>query len=173
MTRILALLIALPLALGAAEGPLADHPLPDIKGSIQIPQGWTSTQEAEDGVFVYHFGKGEGAGATSMTLSVTTKVPDRTSQKPTEYAEALIDMSQDGASSAPLQKGTLAGLPSLRSEYDFESDTGKMRAVNIAVSNDKTGTLYFFAWQAPMDESLELEAVRDKILSSAKFDPEF
>ena len=48
-----------------------------------------------------------------------------------------------------------------------------MRAVNIALSNDKSGTLYFFAWQSPLNESAEFEAIREKILSSAQFDPSF
>ena len=48
-----------------------------------------------------------------------------------------------------------------------------MRAVNIAIPNDKTGTLYFFAWQAPMDEPAAAEAVRDKIVASLKADPAF
>ena len=35
-----------------------------------------------------------------------------------------------------------------------------MRAVNIAIPNDKTGTLYFFAWQAPMDEPAAAENLK-------------
>ncbi len=157
----------------AGEVALTAHPLADVKASLDIPEGWTSTTEAEDGVFVYHFGKGGAESSTSITLSVTTKVPDRTGQSPAEYASALIDMSGDDSVSSNVVKGDFKGLKSLRSEYDFESDTGKMRAVNIALSNDKSGTLYFFAWQAPLDESAELEAIREKILASAKFDPGF
>lgn len=157
----------------AGDVALVAHPLADVKASLEIPEGWTSTTESEDGVFVYHFVKGGADSSTSITLSVTTKVPDRTSQSPAEYAAALIDMSGDDGVSANVVKGDFKGLNSLRSEYDFESDDGKMRAVNIAISNDKSGTLYFFAWQAPLDESAELEAIREKILVSAKFDPEF
>ncbi len=155
---------------------LRDNPLPDIKATIQIPESWKTSTESEDGVFVYRFGKpgkqGQG-GTTSMTLSVTPKVPERTEQTPGAYAAALVDISQDDGPTAPVQKGVISDLPSLRSEYDFDGDSGKMRVVNIAIPNDKTGTLYFFAWQSPMEEALESEAVREKILGSVKFDPSF
>ena len=172
-----ALLILFSIAtLAAGEGVLRDHPLPDVKATIQIPEGWTETPESDDGVFVYHFvkpGKPGAAELASMTLSVTTKVPERTEQSPAAYAASLVDMSQDDGPAAPVQKGQISNMPSLRSEYDFDGDAGKMRAVNIAIPNDKTGTLYFFAWQSPMEEALELEAIREKILTSVKFDPAF
>jgi hypothetical protein len=172
-----ALLILLSTAaVWAGDVALHEQPLPEVKGTVQIPEGWTSTTETEEGIFVYHLGKpGTDAGADplALTISVTTKVPERTSQAPSAYATALIDMTQDEGPNSPIQKGEMCGLPSLRSEYAFESEKGKMRAVNIAVSNDKTGTLYFFAWQAPMDEPTEAEAIREKVVSSAKFDPAF
>lgn len=173
-TALLVLLTA--AAAWAAEITLHEQPLPEVKATIQIPEGWTSSAESDEGVFVYRLGKGgktDEPDPMAITLSVTTKVPERTTQSPSAYAAALIDMSQDEGPNTPPQKGQLNGLPSLRSEYDFESDKGKMRAVNIAIPNDKTGTLYFFAWQAPMNEPAEAEAIRDKVVESVKFDPAF
>jgi len=172
-TAVIVLLTA--AAAWAGEIKLHDQPLPEVKASIQLPEGWASSTESEEGVFVYHLGKGGHAGEPdplAITLSVTTKVPERTTQSPSQYASALIDMSQDEGPNSAIQKSQLNGLPSLRSEYHFESDK-KMRAVNIAVPNDKTGTLYFFAWQAPTDEPAEHEAIRDKVVASVKFDPAF
>lgn len=169
-------LFLLSAAAFAGETTLHDQPLAEVKASIQLPEGWTSSTESEEGVYVYHLGKGGQSGepdSSSLTLSVTTKVPERTTQSPAQYAAALIDMSQDEGPNSPIQKSVVNGLPFLRSEYDFESDKGKMRAVNIAIPNDETGTLYFFAWQAPLDEPVELEALREKILSSLKLDPSF
>ncbi|MEI6491243.1 MAG: hypothetical protein WCO94_01755 [Verrucomicrobiota bacterium] len=160
----------------AGEITLHDQTLPEVKASVQLPEGWTSTMESDEGVFVYHLQKGTRSGETDapgITLSITTKVPERTTQSPSQYAAALIDMSQDDGPNNPIQKSEISGLPSLRSEYHFESDKGKMRAVNIAIPNDKTGTLYFFAWQAPLDEPTAAEALRDKIVASLKIDPAF
>lgn len=160
----------------AGEIVLHDQPLSEVKSSIQLPEGWVSTMESDEGVFVYHLQKGTRtgeAGTPGITLSVTTKVLERTTQTPSKYAAALIDMSQDDGPNNPIQKSEIAGLPSLRSEYHFESDKGKMRAVNIAIPNDKTGTLYFFAWQAPLDEPTTAEALRDKVIASLKVDPAF
>lgn len=172
-----ALLVLLAAASAwAGETALHEQQLPEVKGSIHLPEGWSSVMESDEGVFVYHLQKGARSGETDalgVTLSITTKVPERTTQPPSQYAAALIDMSQDDGPNTPIQKAELAGLPSLRSEYHFESDKGKMRAVNIAVPNDKTGTLYFFAWQAPIDEPAAAEALRDKIVASLKIDPAF
>ncbi len=169
-----ALLLLLTAALAiAAEVPLGQHALEEVKGSVMIPEGWTSTKESEDGVFVYHFGKNENGSGPSITLSVTTKVADRTGQSPSEYAAALIEMSQEESPGSTVQKGDFQGLKSLRVEYDIESEAGQMHAVNVALANDRTGTLYFFAWQTPLGDSMELEALREKILASAEFDPEF
>lgn len=175
--KCLPLLFALALPLAAAEPILHEVILPEVRASVQLPEGWASTPEPdpEEGVFVYHLGKSaEGGGEVApVTLSVTTKVTERTSQKPSEYAAALLDIPLDDGSNAPVQKITLNDLPSLRTEYDFEGDRGKMRAVSVAIPNDRTDSLYFFAWQAPLDEPLELEALREKVLSSLKIDPAF
>ena len=173
--KISALFILFTITVALAEdAALQECPLPDVKGSIQIPEGWKSTQENDDGVFVYHLNQRDTPEqGESITLSVTTKVPERTEQSPSEYAMALMDMSQEEGNSSSPQKGTMNGFPSLRVEYDVENDSGKMRAVNIALTNDKTGTLYFFAWQFPVNESAEMKALREKVIASAKFDPAF
>ena len=153
----------------AAEGPMQDHPLSEIKASIRIPAGWeTKTESGEEGIIVYRFARtgGEGRGEQpSMTLSITTKVKDRTGQSPEAYAVALID------DDSRVVKGESNGLRSFRSEYDIALDSGKVHSVNVALANVKTGTLYFFAWQTPANEPAELEAVREKILASVRFDP--
>lgn len=172
MKKILTILLLSTTAL-SAQVTLTEQPLAEAKASIQIPEGWKSSHEQEDGIFVYHFGKTASDAGTSITLSVTTKVPDRTGQPASSYATALLEMATEGNSGAPIVKGEINGLPSLRCEYDFEGEEGTMRAVNIAVPNDKTGTLYFFAWQSPATESAELDAIREKVLASAKFDPAF
>lgn len=175
MTRYLFLLL-LCGSIASAEPTFQAECLADVKASLVLPSGWQVTSESEDGVFVYHLGKLAATGASDehpITLSVTTKVPERTEQSPTQYAAALLDISQDDIPSPPVQKIEVGGLPALRSEYQFDGGTGKMRAVNVAVPNDKTGTLYFFAWQAPIDEPLEIEALREKIVMSAKIDPGF
>lgn len=176
--RFLLFFLSACLPLAAAEPELREHSLSDAKASVQLPAGWESKAEApeEEGVSVYHLGKPADAGGAevaSMTLSVTTKVPERTEQKPSEYAAALLDIPLDDGSSAPVEKVALCGLPSLRAEYDFDGGAGKMRAVSVAIPNDRTGTLYFFAWQAPLDEPLEVESLREKVIASLKVDPEF
>ncbi len=176
--RFLLALLAFSLPLIAAESGLHDEVLLDVKASISLPAGWKSCQETdgEEGVFVYHFGgtvDSGGAEIVPVTMSVTTKVPERAEQKPSEYAAALLDIPLDDGASAPVQKVVLNGMVALRTEYDFEGDRGRMRAVSVALPNDQSGTLYFFTWQAPLDEPLEMEALREKVLASIKIDSGF
>ena len=99
--KISALFILFTITVALAEdAALQECPLPDVKGSIQIPEGWKSTQENDDGVFVYHLNQRDTPEqGESITLSVTTKVPERTEQSPSEYAMALMDMSQEEGNS--------------------------------------------------------------------------
>ena len=60
-----------------------------------------------------------------------------------------------------------------RTEYTIESDGGNVQVVNYAKANDKTGTLYFVSWQSPQAEQEKLAPLREKILTSMKFDPAF
>ncbi len=169
MKPIIAFFILASLTAIAGEAALRDQPLPDIKATLKIPADWESKKESdEEGVIVYRLSKtaAQSAGEQpSLTLSVTPKVPERTGQSPEAYVTSLLD---EGAT---LVKGELNGLSSIRSEYDIDLDTGKIHSVNVALANPKTGTLYFFAWQSPVNEPVEHEAVREKILTSARFDP--
>jgi len=169
MKPILAILILASLTAIAGEAALRDQPLPDIKATVKIPSDWESKKESdEEGIIVYRLSRAAaqgGAEQPSMTLSITPKVPERTGQTPEAYVTALLD---EGAT---LVKGELNGLQSIRSEYDIDLDSGKIHSVNVALANPKTGTLYFFAWQSPVNEPVEYEAVREKILTSARFDP--
>jgi hypothetical protein len=144
-----------------------------------MPDGWFLSKQNGDGSFVYQISreKTDGEGEpfkAGFTISVTTKIPDRFSMTPSQYAESLMAnaQDQDGKPVAPRTSDD-AGAKVFRSEYDFQGDSGKVHAVTVARANDKTGTLYIIFWQYPLSDAGALDPLREKILSTAKFDPKF
>ena len=68
MNRALALALALPLAATFAGEPvLQEKALPEIKGSILVPEGWFVQQEKEDGVIVYRISRDQPVNAVALT----------------------------------------------------------------------------------------------------------
>jgi hypothetical protein len=173
------LLIFLTTAMALAEQPaLKEQTLPEVKAKMLLPDGWYMKEESEDGVTVYQISreKAEGEGDTfsaGLILSVTTRVPDRASMKPSEYANDLLTSAQDEGDSAKLEKTEEGPLQCLRIEYTIESDEGNIKVINLAKANDGTGTLYFATWQSPEKEESQLKELREAVLASIKLDPSF
>jgi hypothetical protein len=177
MKHFLFLAFTVAIAFGQ-QPPLKEHALPAIKGSILLPDGWNLKEEAEDGVTVYQVSREKGESeeeifSTGLILSVTTKVPDRASMKPSEYARDLLTSAQEEGGDAKLEKTQEGPLECLRLEYTIESDEGNIKVINLAKANDATGTLYFATWQSTEKEEAALKPVREAVLSSMKLDPSF
>ena len=173
------LFLVLTAAAAFGEQPaLKEQALPAIKGSVLLPDGWHMKEESEDGVTVYHLSRekaetGEEIFSTGLILSVTTKVPDRASMKPSEYANDLLTSAQEEGDGAKLEKTQEGPLECLRLEYTIESEEGNIKVINLAKANDATGTLYFATWQSAEKEEPVLKSVREAVLSSIKLDPSF
>ena len=173
------LLLLLTSAISFGQQPaLKEQSLPAIKGKMLLPEGWFLKEQSEDGVTVYQITreKAENEGdifSAGLIFSVTTKVPDRASMKPSEYANDLLTSAQDEGDDAKLEKTEEGPLQCLRAEYTIESDQGNIKVINLAKANDSTGTLYFATWQSPEKEETQLKALREAVLSSIKLDPSF
>lgn len=174
--RILFLLIACTAMLQAADptpaGSTAE--LKAIKGSIQLPSGWFLREEGEDGLTVYQITREKVESendpfTAGLIISVTTKVPDRNSMKPSEYAAELLSSTQDEGG-GELKKTTEGDFIVYRAEYKIEADSGNVEVINLAKANDKTGTLYFLTWQAPQAEEAKMGPLREEIFKSLKLD---
>jgi hypothetical protein len=177
MKHLLFILFAATSVLGQ-QPPLREQALPAIKAKMLVPDGWFMKEESDEGVFVYQISreKAESEGDTfsaGLILSVTTKVPDRASMKPSEYAGDLLSSAQDEGDDAKLQKTEEGPFQILRLEYKIESEDGNIKVVNLAKANDSTGTLYFATWQSPEKEEPQLKELCEAVLSSLVFDPAF
>jgi hypothetical protein len=177
MKPLLFLVLTAAMAFGQQPA-LKEQALPAIKGSILLPDGWHMNEESEDGVIVYQISRekaesGEEIFSTGLILSVTTKVPDRASAKPSEYANDLLASAQEEGDGAKLEKSQEGPLECLRLEYTIESEEGNIKVINLAKANDATGTLYFATWQSAEKEEPTLKPVREAVLSSMKLDPSF
>lgn len=163
----------------AAEEPAPPKPqsLAAVKATIQMPPGWFFKEQSEDGVTVYQLSREKAAGSgevfeAGLILNVTTKVPDRASMKPSDYAAELLASPQEDGS-GKLERSEEGPLKVLRIEYAIESDQGAIKIINVAKANDATGTLYFVTWQSPEAEEAKLKPVREALLSSLKVDPSY
>ena len=76
----------------ASNPPSKNKRCPQSTGSILLPDGWHLKEESEDGVIVYQVSREKAENeeeifSTGLILSVTTKVPDRASVKPSRIRE--------------------------------------------------------------------------------------
>jgi hypothetical protein len=177
MKHLLLFLFTISSALGQ-QAALKEQALPAINAKILIPEGWFTKQESDDGVTVYQVSREkaeneEDVFSAGLILSVTNKVPDRASMKPSEYASDLLSSAQDEGDGAKLQRTEEGPFQCLRLEYTIESDQGNIKVINVAKANDSTGTLYFATWQSPEKEEPQLKELREAVLASMKFDPTF
>ena len=177
MKHLLLILFTIASALGQ-QAALKEQALPAINAKILIPEGWFTKEESDDGVTVYQVSREkaeneEDVFSAGLILSVTNKVPDRASMKPSEYASDLLSSAQDEGDGAKLQRTEEGPFQCLRLEYTIESTEGNIKVINFAKANDSTGTLYFATWQSPEKEEPQLKELREAILASMKFDPTF
>ena len=162
----------------AQPAALKEQSLPEIKAKMLIPEGWFTKGQSEDGVTVYQISREkaeseEDVFSAGLILSVTNKVPDRASMRPSEYASDLLSSAQDEGDGPKLERTEEGPLQCFRLEYTIESDEGNIKVVNVAKANDETGTLYFATWQSPEKEEPQLKDLREAILASLAFDPTF
>jgi hypothetical protein len=177
MKHLLLILFTTASVLGQPAA-LKEQALPQINAKILIPEGWFTKEESDDGVTVYQVSREkaeneEDVFSAGLILSVTNKVPDRASMKPSEYASDLLSPAQDEGDGAKLQRTEEGPFQCLRLEYTIESDQGNIKVINVAKANDSTGTLYFAIWQSPEKEEPQLKELREAVLASMKFDPTF
>jgi len=175
--RSLLFLLAMTAGSMAGEPALTDTPLPAVKASLQLPQGWFLKEDANDGTYVYQITREKvetenDPFTAGLILSVTTKVPDRASMKPSEYAAELLSSTQEDGG-GELKKSTDGPWQIFRTDYQIDADTGAIHMANYAKANDQTGTIYFVTWQSPVSEEEKLAPIREAVLSSFKFDPSF
>lgn len=177
MKHLLLILFTVASVLGE-QAALKEQALPAINAKILIPEGWFTKEESDDGVTVYQVSREKAENeddvfSAGLILSVTNKVPDRASMKPSEYASDLLSSAQDEGDGAKLQRTEEGPFQCLRLEYTIESDQGNIKVINVAKANDSTGTLYFATWQSPEKEEPQLKELREAVLASMKFDPTF
>lgn len=181
------LLAALLASAAWAEEPvLKEQPLPTVKASISVPDGWFVKEDTDDGVSVYHITREKIQSdndpfTVGLILTVTPKVPTRAGMKPTEYAKELLSSGVDDAKD--VKKTEEGPFQILSTEYSIDSEPSSddknaktsdgMKMVNVAKANDGTGTLYFITWENPSKDDAEFAALRAKILASLKLDPAF
>lgn len=162
--------------LGGDPPALAEQPLKEIKAAVKIPEGWHIRTDSDEGVVVYQITReamdaAEGTFLVGFTLSVTPDVPGRLQVPPSQYAADLLNFSVEEGGTVDSEDKPPFKI--IKTSYAVEGETGDVSVTDVATANDKTGTLYFLAWQNPKSEEAAVAAVREAVLASLKFDPSF
>lgn len=163
-TLALLLMAITPVTASDADS-LAARKLDSIGAAISLPAGWKLTEEVDDGVVVV---RNEG-DSPAFSITMTPDIPGRAGMKPSEYAAELLAFATDEG--GQITKLHDSAFLKLRVTYSFDSDGDRVSVTDMVAANDKTGTLYFLAWQVAESKARQYEPLRDAILASLQLDP--
>lgn len=176
------ILTALFFSTVSAQGPPPEgNSLPDppkgftwiyfskIEAKFLRPEGWfvkTGVQKGTVSVFITKEDiDKEGQFITGLTLNVIKDVPKKTSVTPYEYAFSLRELTRKSLKFLdewdPPAKGD---FKSLGYRYEKDDPAGAYITHNYMIANEKTGTLYWFIFEAPSVEWEETWKIAEPML---------
>lgn len=157
---------------------LVMHELPEIHGSISLPNDWTLLpgKLLEGDVLIATKEKISGENdpyTTGLTMTLDRNGAKESGQKATEYALSLAREAHDkaGEESSPLRESQNGPFHEIRFDFPVAGDQ-PLQITEVLRANDKTGTLAIILWQSPKEEAASLQGLRDAILSGLSLDPE-
>jgi|GEM_PF-5986525 len=147
--------------------------------TLEAPRGWQTLLEKTDDTSIFHVSP-EPIDATTagyqvgLAINILRSVPSVMGQKPSEYAQNLVDQIRERSEEEPTVRTTQStGFKIYRIEYTLATDKDSLNVVNILEANDSTGTLYMIVWQNPESQTQSFSETREKILASIQLDPTF
>ncbi len=149
--------------------------------TLMAPRGWQTLLEKTDDTSIFHVSPEPiDTAATGyqvgLAINILRSVPSIMGQKPSEYAQSLVDQIRERNEQEPtVRTMQSAGFKIYRVEYTLVAAEGEesLNVVNILEANDFTGTLYMIVWQAPESQTQSFSETREKILASIQLDPTF
>lgn len=147
--------------------------------TLQAPRGWQTLLEKTDDTSIFHVSPEPMDANTAgyqvgLAINILRSVPSVMGQKPSEYAQNLIDQIRERSEQeATVRTTQSASFKIYRIEYTLATDKDSLNVVNILEANDSTGTLYMIVWQTPESQTQSFSETREKILASIQLDPTF
>lgn len=137
------------------------HRITDLKAAVLLPEGWLFDSKASGNRYRYLLTKkkqeagNNGSSATRLTI-VAVRKPGREGDKgiaPSRLTAALFTEIMKHLVLERTQSVVQGPFATIRYQYVTASDGfDPVREYSLLVSNDATGTLYIFTFQAPLSD---------------------
>jgi len=129
----------------------------DLKAAFLIPENWQFDSEVSAGQYFFTITKKgndpPGSGETGLTIVVRTGAGNSARQgiAPSQFAAAMFNEIRKNRELERMQRVTQGPFETIRYQYTCTSaGSTQLREYSLLVANDQTGTLYIFAFAAPL-----------------------
>lgn len=185
-TFALGVFIVLLLAGSAAAQKFPEPPLGyswvscrEINGTFLLPWGWYFKKRVEGQTYGYYFTRENieewGVFSTGLSINVIPNIPKKNNMLPSVYAGSFIEAAvrQKEIYKQPWQE-TLASLPAFGVVLlNPDPLGGDFISYNLAIANDRTGTLYLLAFESKAEEWERIRVAAGIMLKNFYLDVSF
>lgn len=184
--RMRAWLLRVTAVLAAVSGALAAEPLPaapagftwsrlaEIRADLLVPTGWKLSRQKKGDSETYHLAgpkAGAGAGA-AFDINWVPEVTKKTAMSPSKYAAGLVSAASDSHKLLDKKSSSTGVFATASFRY---ADSGKGRDGMMVsyefLANDRTGSLYIVAFEAPAATWADAWAIGKVLFENLRLDP--
>ena len=151
--------------------------LPEIHGSILLPQEWTLLpgKLLQGDVLLATREKITSESdpwSAGLSMTIDRNGAKDSGQKASVYALGLAREAHNkaGDEATPLRESQSGPFHEIRFDFPIVGEP-PLLVSEVMRANDTTGTLAVILWQSPREESVALRDLREKILAGIKLDP--
>lgn len=156
---------------------LVSHDLPEIHGKISLPKDWALLpgKLLEGDVLLATREKITNENdpwTTGLSMTIDRNGAKDSGQKASDYALGLAREAHDkaGEEATPIKESQTGSIHEIRFEFPLSADQ-PLQVTEVLRANDATGTLAVILWQMPKPEAVQLQGLREAILSGLILDP--
>jgi len=177
--RFLGAWIVAAMSAAAAEAPSAPPGfawtrLPEIRAEILKPSAWTLDHQRKGASETYRLEapKKEGAPAVALDINWVGEVAKQTGMLPSKYAAGLVAEASQNHKILERESGTIGSRASVAFRF-ADSGPGRdgMMVRYQIVANDRTGSLYVMAFEAPSREWTNAWKAGSVMMDRIRLDP--
>jgi hypothetical protein len=156
---------------------LVTREIPDIRGKISLPAGWTflpgKLLEGDVLLAVREKITGENdPWTTGLSMTIDRNGAKDSGMKAGEYALGIAKEAREkaGEEASPLSDSNNGSFREIRFEFPVQAEP-PLQVTEVLRANDQTGTVAVILWQTPKAESDTLRELRETVLSGLVLDP--
>ena len=156
---------------------LVSHDLPEIHGKISLPKDWVLLpgKLLEGDVLLATREKITNENdpwTTGLSMTIDRNGAKDSGQKASDYALGLAREAREkaGEEATPIKESQAGSFHEIRFEFPLAADQ-PLQVTEVLRANDATGTLAVSLWQMPKPEAVQLQGLREAILSGLILDP--